>query len=378
MKAGQPLFVVLSMGALGVLLIALSILLDERFHPSYLYSYVFWTGISVGSLGILMVHHLTGGRWGILVHWPLEAALNPLPLMGLLFIPIAFGLCELYTWARPEEVAHNELLQEKRWYLNIPFFLSRTAGYFIIWIGLGYWLNKWSSPRNRSEQAGRLQRLSAAGLILLVLTVSFAAIDWVMTVIPEWYSTIFGLQVGMSQTLGTMGFVVVCALLLSTRKPLSEHTSPERWQDLGNFLLMFVLVWTYLAFMQFITIWIADVPEEISWYLPRLQTSWNRLGWALVVLYFFAPFMMLLSRRAKRNRFALGFIATIILCAYWTDMFWLVMPNFRKAGFEATWTDFGTFFGIGGLWLAVFLWRLAARSAVAPQAIGTREMARHG
>jgi hypothetical protein len=370
--------VALWIGALGVLLILSSTLFGAQYYPSYLYSYVFWTGISLGSLGLLMVHHLTGGRWGALIRRPLETALTPLPLMALLFIPIVFGLHELYPWVRPEEIAHNALLQEKLWYLNVPFFLLRAVGYFVLWLGLAYRLGKWSDWRDGSQRAGEAMRWSAGGLIVLVLSASFAAIDWIMTLTPEWYSTLFGLRVGLSQTLGAMGFVTLSALLLSRRDSALDSTSPEHWQDLGNLLLMFVLAWVYLIFMQFITVWIADIPEEITWYLPRTRTSWDIFGWVLVLLYFVAPFVLLLSRRAKRNRFALGFIALIILCAYWADMLWLVMPSFRKQGFELHWADFAAFFGIGGLWCTVFLWRLAARSVVAHQAVGARESVGHG
>lgn len=243
-----------------------------------------------------------------------------------------------------------------------------------------YWLNKWSLARNQSERAGRLehlQRLSAGGLVLFVLTASFAAFDWIMTLTPEWYSTVFGLLVGISQALGAMALVVICVLLLSLREPVAEKTAPAQWQDLGNMLLMFILAWVYLLFMQFITVWIADLPEEVTWYQPRMETSWYLLGWVLVVVYFFVPFLMLLSRRAKRNRFALGFIATLILCAYWGDMFWLIMPAFREQGFELHWVDVGVFLGIGGLWLAVFLWRLSTRP-VKPLTAARREALEHG
>jgi hypothetical protein len=182
----------------------------------------------------------------------------------------------------------------------------------------------------------------------------------------------------MSQALGALGFVVVCALLLARRKPVEQRPSPERRQDVGNLMLALVLAWIYLVFMEFITVWIADIPEEISWYVPHLQTSWYKLGWALVVLGFLFPYVLLLFRRVKRNPLTLGFVAVLIICAYWTDVFWLVMPNLRTAGFDLTWTDLGAFLGVGGLWLAVFIWRLAGKPIHEAEAIGAREAMGHG
>ncbi|MGI8740613.1 MAG: hypothetical protein ACR2KU_13695 [Gammaproteobacteria bacterium] len=318
------------------------------------------------------MHHLTGGSWGVAVRRPLAAAMTPLPIMGLLFIPIALGLHDLYIWARPEAVAADPLLHEKQWYLNVAFFLSRAAGYFILWSGLMLWLE-----RSLTNDDSGTRRFSAGGLTALVLTMSFAAVDWIMSLTPEWYSTLFGLSVGISQALGATALAVICVVLLSWRESASANISPDRLHDLGNLLLMFALIWMYLFYMEFITVWIADGPEEITWYLPRLDTSWSILSWTLPALCFIAPLPMLLSRRAKRNRRMLGVIATIMLCGYFGHVFWLIMPAFREHGFAIRWSDVGAFLGVGGLWLAVFSWRLTA-TVTTSAPVASREALGHG
>ncbi|MBA2410567.1 MAG: hypothetical protein H0V62_12685 [Gammaproteobacteria bacterium] len=372
MKARWPKTPASRLALLGAALLALGILFDQDFYPSYLYAFVCWTGLSLGSLSLVMVHHLTGGSWGVAVRRPLAAAATPLPIMGLLFIPLALSLHEIYVWARPEAVAADPLLHEKQWYLNVTFFLLRAAGYFVLWSGLMLWLE-----RLRTNDGGDARRVSAGGLMALVLTMSFAAVDWIMSLTPEWYSTLFGLSVGISQALGAMALTVICALLLSRRESASANISTDRLHDLGNLLLMFALIWMYLFYMEFITVWIADGPEEITWYLPRIDTSWSFLSWALPTLCFIAPLPMLLSRRAKRNWFMLGVIATIMLCGYFANVFWLIMPAFREHGFAIRWADLGAFLGVGALWLAVFFWRLTATVTTSARVTG-REALGHG
>ncbi|KFI22970.1 hypothetical protein [Nitrosococcus oceani] len=352
----------------------------QQFLVSYLFAYIFWIGVSLGSLAILMIHYLTGGTWGLLIRRPLEAATWALPLMVVLFIPLAVGLSEVYAWARPEEIANNSLLQKKNWYLNIPFFLVRATIYFIIWLGIAYCLSSWSRKQDKNPKTGivlGLQRLSGGGLILLSLSVTFAAIDWVMSLVPEWTSTIFGFIFGISQMLAAMTFAVIIAGYLSNIKILSETFSPAIFHDFGNILLMFILLWVYLFYMEYLIVWSGNLPREISWYLPRVESSWRWVSILLVVFYFIIPFVALLFRSLKRTRSTLVGIAAIIFLSSLVNSFWLVVPSLRVEGFELYWTDLVVPIGMGGFWLAVVLWRLQNAYSL-PARIPVEEAMEHG
>ncbi|ABA57743.1 quinol:cytochrome c oxidoreductase quinone-binding subunit 2 [Nitrosococcus oceani ATCC 19707] len=352
----------------------------QQFLVSYLFAYIFWIGISLGSLAILMIHYLTGGTWGLLIRRPLEAATWALPLMVVLFIPLAVGLSEVYAWARPEEIANNSLLQKKNWYLNIPFFLVRSTTYFIIWLGIAYCLSSWSRKQDKNPKTGivlGLQRLSGGGLILLSLSVTFAAIDWVMSLVPEWTSTIFGFIFGISQMLAAMTFAVIIAGYLSNIKILSETFSPAIFHDFGNILLMFILLWVYLFYMEYLIVWSGNLPREISWYVPRVESSWRWVSMLLIVFYFIIPFVALLFRSLKRTRSTLVGIAAIIFLSSLVNSFWLVVPSLRIEGFELYWTDLVVPIGMGGFWLAVVLWRLQNVYSL-PARIPVEEAMEHG
>ncbi|ADJ28064.1 hypothetical protein [Nitrosococcus watsonii] len=352
----------------------------QQFLISYLFSYIFWISISVGGLALLMIHYLTGGTWGLLIRRPLEAATWALPLMAVLFIPLAVGLSEIYVWARPGEIASNPLLQKKSWYLNASFFLIRAIIYFAIWLGIAYWLKKCSKEQGKHPEGKtvlRLQRLSGGGLILYALSVTFAAIDWVMSLVPEWTSTIFGFIFGTSQMLAAMTFAVIIAGYLSSIESLSKFFSSARFHDFGNILLMFVLLWAYLFYMEYLIIWSGNLPREISWYVPRVESSWRGVSIFLAVFYFIVPFVALLFRSFKRARRTLVGIAVIILLSSLVNAFWLVVPSLRVEGFQIYWTDLVVPIGMGGFWLAVVLWRLQnAYSILAPMPV--EEAMEHG
>lgn len=356
----------------------------RQFFLSYLFAYLFWTGISLGAMIIIMIHHLTGGVWGFLIRRPLEAATQALPLMALLFIPLLFGLSELYIWTRPEDISHESVLQvlhKKREYLNIPFFVARAVIYFVIWLGIAYWLNKWSGEQDQKDHpeiALRLQYFSAIGAILYTFSITFAGIDWIMSLVPEWYSTIFGFLFGSGQMLSAMAFAIIAAVSFSKIKPLGGVFLPGRLNDLGNILLVFILLWTYLAFMQYFIIWSENLPHEISWYLPRVESSWKWVGIFLIAFHFFVPFIVLLSRRAKRTTSILVSVAAAVMVVHLVDTFWLVVPSLRTQGFQLYWTDFAVPLGIGGLWLATVLWRLQRKPLVPLQAPGAKRAMKNG
>jgi len=335
------------------------------FFRAYLSAYIFWIGIPVGALALLMLHHLVGGRWGFMIQRVLEAAIQTLPLMALLFIPLLFGLADLYPWAQTEVVAADPLLQQKAAYLNIPFFIARAVAYFAVWIVLGRLLVTWSLQQDRSADDTltlRLQRLSGPGLVLYGLTVSFAVIDWIMSLEPKWYSTIFGMIFMVSFGLAAMALAILATRFLETEKPLAQVVSPDRWHDLGNLLLALVMFWAYLNFSQFLLIWSENLAEEIPWYLHRIGGGWEWVAVALILFQFALPFILLLSRNTKRDSRTLAAVAAAILFMHWLDILWMVVPSFYPARFHFHWLDIAAPVAIGGLWLAAFIGYLKARS----------------
>jgi len=381
-------------GALGAIGFAVAAYVDRTTaFQSYLYVWWFLLGIPLGSIAMLAVHNMTGGGWGEVIRAPLESAARLLPLALLFVVPLLFGLGELYAWARPDAVAADPLLAGKRWYLTVDLFLIRNAIYFVIWLGLGHLLRKWRfarGPDGTLAQKERLRAISAIGLLLYAGTATFAGIDWVMSLSPHWYSTTFGFLVGIGQTMCAFSFAIVCAAWrlrdavgsqanLPSTAPESDRRIgdvPGLFQDLGNLLLMFVMTWAYLAFTQYLITWAEDLPNEIAWYLPRVQTSWHDVALLLVAIHFALPFLVLLSRRAKRVPRALGALAALLLFAHVVDSFWLVVPAHRPNGISIAWSDVAALAALGGLWLAVFL-RLS-RSAATATPVSTRQAAPHG
>jgi len=337
----------------------------QQFFRSYLTGYVFWLGVPLGCLGIVMIHHLVGGTWGFMIQRPLEAAIQTFPVMAALFLPLLFGLRDLYIWARPDAVAHDIVLQQKTLYLNIPFFVTRAALYFAIWILVGSFLTKWSREQDLTGDPAlveRLQTLSGPGLVLYGLTVTFSTIDWLMSLEPRWYSTIYGMIFMVSDGLVALAFVIGVAFFLSRREPLSEVIAPWVFQDLGNLLLAFVMLWAYLSFSQFLLLWVENLDKEIPWYLHRMAGGWGGIAVALIAIQFALPFLLLLSRTVKRKAAALFAVAVVIGTMHLIELFWFVAPTFHPEGFTLHWTTVLAPVGIGGLWFSAFLWRLQSRS----------------
>jgi hypothetical protein len=352
----------------GVAALVLSVLgaflAADRFFQSYLFAYLFWISIALGCLAILMLNYVTTSDWGLVTRRLTEAAALTLPLMALLFVPLLFGLPSLYEWTHAEVVGGDPILQQKEWYLNVPFFLVRAGIYFIVWIGLIYFLNRWSREQDRRNEpflSRRLWLFSRYGLVLYVLTATFSAFDWGMSLEPHWYSTIYGIIYIASQGLAGLAFATILVLLLADYWPLSEIITRRTYNDLGNLLLAFVTMWAYVAFSQLLIIWYANLPEEVSWYVRRIQGGWLWLGLALVIFHFALPFVLLLSSRLKRSRPGLLIVAGVILVMRLVDFFWLVMPAFHETGLAFHWLDLITLVGIGGVWLAVFAWQLRKR-----------------
>jgi hypothetical protein len=318
---------------------------------SYLMAWLFVLGLSLGALANLMLHALTGGRWGVPLYPALIAAVRLLPLLALLSIPLLVGADALYPWAGGTP---GVLPAGKSWWLNRGFFIARWIAYLLIWNVLGaLWLSAWRE-RNSPASGHRMTVISAPGLIVYGFTMSLAAVDWIASLVPQWKSSGFGLLVVTGQMLAAMAFGIVVAARQGHAD--SRDMSRQNGIDFGNLLLMYVMTWAYLAFTQFLIIWAENLPHEINWYVPRLQTSWRWLGVFLVIFHFFVPLLILLSRHAKRSPQLLGSLAVAVLVAHLADVVWLVLPSLRPHGLMLSWTDLAGVVGVGGVWWSA--WRV--------------------
>jgi hypothetical protein len=326
-------------------------------------------GLALGSLVVVMLQYLTGGTWGFILRRLLEAATRTLPLLFILFLPLALGLGDLYIWAQPELVAADKTLQHKMPYLNQQWFLIRAVTYFAVWNALQFLLNRWSKQYDETRDPRLLENcraISAVGMILYVVTITFASIDWVMSLEPHWYSTIYGAMFGMGQVLSGFAFAIAVFLLLAKGPPLEEVAVGGNLRDLGSLLLAFVMVWAYLSFDQFLLIWSGNLPEEVPWYISRLEHGWVYVALALVLFHFALPFVLLLSTDIKRNRKRLARVAMLVVLMHLVDLFWLIVPAFGHGhgGDEhgslaiAGLLYMAALSGIGGVWLGVYLWQL--------------------
>jgi hypothetical protein len=336
----------------------------DQFYRSYLLAYMDWLALTLGSLALLMLVHLTGGDWGHAIRRVLEAGSRTLWVMIVLFVPVIFGMSHLYVWARPQDVAHDAQLQRiTQVYLTHWGFILRAGIYFAIWGILVFLLGRWSAAQDSPPlrpRSPRLRSLSAPGLILYGFTISFAAIDWVMSLDPHWISTIYGMIFIAGQALSAICFVVIVVAILVHYAPMSEYMKPSYVHDYGKLILTFIMLWAYFSFSQWLIIWAGNLPEEISWYMARLSGGWAWVGLFLALFHFAVPFALLLSRRFKRKVGSLVWLAAWLLFARYVDLFWHIEPTFHK-NFYVSWLDIVLPLAIGGLWLAVFFGNLKAR-----------------
>lgn len=352
----------LYVGGGGLALCLIGLLFDSAsVMQSYLFAFLFWGGISLGCLGILMIQFTVKGTWGLVIRRLLEAGALTIPLMAALFIPVVIGSRALYPWARPEVVASDVLLQQKSYYLNLPFFIIRAVLYFLLWSAFAYALRRLSRRTDMDADpglSGRLKSLSILGALVFTVTVTFAMIDWFMSLEPDWSSTIYSVMVAMGGFLGAFALIVALLTRLRGDERLSALVTPAVLNDLGNLLLTGLLMWAYLAFSQYLVIWTGNLSEEIPWYLRRLDGGWQSVALVLIVLHFVVPFTLLISPQIKRSARMLGAVGALLFVIHLVDAFWLVIPALRQNGFAIAWTDIVAPVGIGGLWVAVFLWQL--------------------
>jgi hypothetical protein len=354
-------------GGLGVVLAIAGFFMSgaERFFQAYLVAYTFWMGVVLGSLALLMVQHLSGGVWGVVLRRPFEAAVRTLPFMAILFIPIIFGMHSLYEWSHEGITTTDAIIREKAAYLNTPFFLARQAFYFLVWGALGYLLTEWSSEHDRTGDPAllsKMERLSGGGLVVYFLTVTFAMVDWTMSVNPHWFSTIWGMLYIGGQGLSAFAFGICVLVMLSQVAPLNRVITTHHFHDLGKFLFAFLMLWAYLSFSQFLIIWSANIPEEIPHYINRWDNSWKYLSIFIIVGHFIVPYALLLSRDLKKNSGKLRVIATWILLARIADYYWHVMPELHHEGFTMTLLDVALPLALGGIFISLFVAQLGGRS----------------
>ena len=343
----------------------------DEFFRAYLLAFMAWLGVTLGSMAILMLRHLTKGAWGMVIRRILGAAMRCVPLMVALFIPLLFGIRRLYIWARPLDAIADKHLREHlqeitRTYLTVNGFIVRAAIYFAIWWALSFFLTKWSAEQDHPpmrDNSARFKALSGPGLILYGFTITFAAIDWIMSIDPSWISTIFGLSFLIGQVLSALCFAVVVERILFRYKPMSELLKPDQVHDHGNFMLAFIMVWAYFAFSQWLIIWAGNLPEEITWYMRRLHGGWGYVGLFLVLFHFAVPFVILISRPFKRDITRLVWLAVWLLLMRYVDLFWIIEPNFSTT-FNLTWLDVVVPIAMGGLWLAYFFRNLSTMPLV--------------
>ena len=333
------------------------------FYQSYLMSFMLILGLTLGSLGLLMLQHLTGGHWGIIIRRSLESAARTLPLILVFFLPIVFfGMKYLYrAWLDPEEVSKEPLSKFQRTYLTAGGFQVRAVIYFAIWLLLMFLFHRWSKEqdinREDRELRRRLKMLAGPGIILYVFAMTFASIDWVMSLSPHWASTIYGFLYVAGQLISSMSFMIAIVVLLAQTEPFSSVLQKRHLHDLGKLLLAFVMLWAYFDFSQLLIIWSGNQPEEISFYRTRLYGGWGVVAVLVLIFHFFVPFFLLLSQDVKRNAKVLPKIAIWLIFMRLVDLFWMTRPEFT-AHAVPSWLDLVLPIALGGLWLGFFAFNL--------------------
>lgn len=366
----------LIVGGVGLVLLVVGWFLNPaQFFPAYLVGYILWVQVALGCMAILMIYNMTGGGWGYVTQRILRAGMLTLPLLAVLTLPILLGLPVLYEWARPDVVAHDELLQHKALYLNVPFFIARMVIYFVVWLGLAFLLNRWLLQLDQSfdlDTSRRLRGISGLGLGAFGLTVTFASIDWMMSIEPHWFSTIYGFMFATGAVAAAFAFAIIALNWLMKRTTLAEVVARLNVNDLGNFLLAGVMLWAYMTLSQYLIIWSGNLAEETPWIFRRTTGGWQVVGLLLTIFHFFAPFLVLLSRTVKRRISWLVGVAGLVLFMRWFDLYWLIIPAYHE-NFYLDWLLIVAPIAIGGLWLAVFVWQLKKKSLLPLYDAGVEE-----
>jgi hypothetical protein len=367
----------LVIGAGALLLCAVGFFLNrDQFFRAWLIGYMLWLGVALGSMGWMMIHHLSGGAWGMVVRRVWEASSRTLPLLTVLFIPVVLGLNRLYPWMHPELMQTNEVLRHKSVYLNPTFFLARAAVYFIGWNVIAWRMTALSRAQDAGsvEATRSMQRLSGGGLVFLALSITFVGVDWFMSLNPDFYSTMFGFLFLNYLGLAGLAFTIIMATYLRGKEPLGSLFRPSHFADYGKLTLAFVMMWAYFQFSQYLLIYAANLQDEIPYVLTRIDGGWQYLAIFLVIFQFAVPFGLLLSRPLKRSPERLVKVAVFLLIIRLIDTFMYVTPEFTAAGANrwmvpgehqsalfVNWLDIVTPVAIGGIWFWMFFTQLRQR-----------------
>lgn len=371
-------------GIISIVILGIALFLPEQREQAlraWLLGFIFWGGIGIGGLGILILQHLTGGAWGIVIRRTAEACSRTLPIIALLFVPIAVGVAthSIYEWTQLIGKDDAVNWRADSGYLTPLWFIIRAVLYFVLWGVMAYFLNKWSLQQDQTDDfdtalkmAEDSSKFSGPTMVFYVLVVSFAAIDWVMTLDPHWYSTIWGLLFATGWALSCFCFSVALLAVLANKAPMNRVLGSRHFQDIGKLMLALVMVWAYFNFSQFLIIWSGNLPEETRWYLTRMEGTWGVIGILLIVFHFAFPFLVLLNRDLKRNAKWLAATAIFILILRLVDMFYLIGPS-PQIGLGGKEADFASSFtwmyivaplGVGGIWLWYFFGELMKRPLV--------------
>jgi len=337
----------------------------DQFFRAYLLAFMLWLGVSLGSLGLLIIIHLTNGRWGLVIRRILEAAAKNFWFMAILCVPLCAGIPHLYPWASAAARSENEGL---RWihdvYLDPTQYIVRGLIYFAIWGGLTYFFTKWSAEQdtegNRSHS--RSGALAGPGALLFGFTVTFSAVDWVMSLSYSWTSTIYGLIFLIGQLLSAISLATIVAVILARYEPMKSILNIDHLHDYGKWMLAFTMVWAYFSFSQWVIMWAGNLPEEIVWYRMRLHGGWQYFSLFVALFTFVFPFIRLLSAQLKKDKSTLVTTACWLFIMRYFDLYWQVMPNVEnKAGFYFHWLNLVVPVSMGGFWLALFFRNLQGR-----------------
>ena len=379
-RAQMPALII---GIIGLGVAAIGLFTNpSEFYKAWLPGFVFWFLIAAGSLAILMLQYVTGGEWGILVRRPLGAAARTIPLFLLFAIPIALGLEHIYVWANHDVVAHDVHLQAKaKYWLNPMGWIIRSLLYLGL-MSLWAWRVRILSLRFYEDRSPFVElsrrKWSSAGLLMIVLTLTFASIDWVMSLEPKWYSSMFGIAFTVGAGLSAFAFVTFFLTLLADNPAMADVVRPNHFRDLGNLMLAFTMLWAYTNFSQFLLVWYGNLKEETPYYLTRMQGVWGWMAAALILFHFFLPFMMLLMRDIKDRPSTIAIVTVIILVMRFVDIYWLVGPAHYGTHFHFSWITPFAFLGIGGLWLFAFITQLKGQTIIPIHETWVEEAIREG
>jgi len=361
--------IALACGLIGLAASGYGFTIDRaQFFYSYLTAFFFWLSIALGGLFFVMLHYLANAKWSVVIRRLSENIMLALPVMALFLIPVFLGMHDLFHWTHEEVVQADKILAGKQSFLNANFFIIRGISYFVIWSLLSVYLYRKSIKQDQKHEAGFLKSVravSAPGMILFALTITLASVDWLMSLDPHWFSTIFGVYLFTGSFLAFLSLVAIIGRYLSGQGVLKGILTDEHYHDIGKLLFAFTIFWAYMAYSQYFLIWYADIPEETYWFLNRWVGTWKGFSMLLLFGHFVLPFLLLLPRWSKRNAVMLTIVALWILLMRWVDLYWLIFPTHSPDGVHLSWMDISTLAGIGGIFIW-FVWNRITSQPLIP------------